>query len=86
MSKIIKEILKSIPEEKVSDAVFEGANIVLYTKDKGFFLDNEGLIKRIVDDIKKRVELRPDPEIAMPAEEAEQLIRKIVPEKAGVSN
>ncbi|MBI2142531.1 beta-CASP ribonuclease aCPSF1 [Candidatus Woesearchaeota archaeon] len=86
MSKIIKEILKSIPEEKISDAVFEGANIVLYTKDKGFFLDNEGLIKRIVDDIKKRVELRPDPEIAMPAEEAEELIRKIVPEKAGVSN
>ncbi|MBI2575543.1 beta-CASP ribonuclease aCPSF1 [Candidatus Woesearchaeota archaeon] len=86
MSKIIKEILKSIPEEKISDAVFEGANIVLYTKDKGFFLDNEGLIKRIVDDIKKRVELRPDPEIAMPTEEAEKLIRNIIPEKAGVSN
>ncbi len=86
MSKIIKEILKALPEEKISDAVFEGANIVLYTKDKGFFLDNEGLIKRVVDSIKKRIELRPDPEIALPAEEAEKLIRNIIPEKAGVSN
>ena len=57
MSKIIKEILKSIPEEKISDAVFEGANIVLYTKDKDFFLDNNGLIKNIVDDIKKENDL-----------------------------
>ncbi len=86
MTKIIKEILKSLPEDKISDAVFEGANIVLYTKDKNFFLNNEGLIKKIVDDIKKRVELRPDPEITMEQEEATELIKKIVPEKAGVSN
>ncbi|MBI4439087.1 beta-CASP ribonuclease aCPSF1 [Candidatus Woesearchaeota archaeon] len=86
MSRIIKEILKSLPEEKISDAVFEGANIVLYTKDRGFFLDNEGLIKRVVDDIKKRVELRPDPEITMDQEEAQKLISGIVPDKAGVSN
>ncbi|MBI3050866.1 beta-CASP ribonuclease aCPSF1 [Candidatus Woesearchaeota archaeon] len=85
MSKIIKEILKNIPEEKVSDAVFEGANIVLYTKDRDFFLDNQGLIKKIVDDIKKRVELRPDPDITMEQEKAREVITGIVPEKAGVS-
>lgn len=86
MAKIIKEILKNLPEEKVSEAVFEGANIVLYTKDRNFFLDNEGVIKRIVDEIKKRVELRPDPEITMNKEEAQDLIMKVMPEKAGVSN
>ena len=86
MSKIIDEIMKSLPEEKISDAVFEGANIVLYTKDKGFFLNNEGLIRKIVDEIKKRVELRPDPSIAMAAEEAEKEIKSIIPEEAGVGN
>jgi hypothetical protein len=86
MSKIIKEIVKNLPEEKISDAGFEGANIVLYTKDKGFFLDNEGLIKKIVDDIKKRVELRPDPSITMEPEMAEKEIRSIIPENAGISN
>ena len=40
MTDIITEILKRLPEDKISDAVFEGANIVLYTKSKSFFLDN----------------------------------------------
>jgi len=84
MGDIIKEILKNLPENKISDVNFEGANIVLYTKDKDFFLNNNGIIKRIVDNIKKRVELRPDPSITMDAEEAERLIRSIIPEEAGV--
>lgn len=86
MSKIINEILKNLPEDKISDAVFEAANIVLYTKDKNFFLNNEGLIKKIVDDIKKRVELRPDPSITMDQNKAEAEIKKIVPESAGLGN
>ena len=81
---IIKEILKNLPSDKISEANFEGANIVLYTKDEGFFLNNNGLIKKIVDDIKKRVELRPDPSITMDMEKAETQIKKIIPEEAGV--
>ena len=84
MSEIIKEIMKNLPEEKISAANFEGANIVLYTKDKSFFLNNNGLIKKIVDDIKKRVELRPDPAITMDMEKAEKEIKKIIPEEAGI--
>jgi len=81
---IIKEILSQLPEEKISDACFEGANIVLYTKDKDFFLDNNGLIRKIVDNIKKRVELRPDPAITLDVEDAEKLIKEAIPEEAGV--
>jgi len=81
---IIKEILKNLPSDKISEANFEGANIVLYTKDEDFFLNNNGLIKKIVDDIKKRVELRPDPSITMDMEDAEKEIKKIIPEEAGV--
>ena len=84
MVEIIKEILRNLPANRISDAVFEGANIVLYTKDKDFFLDNSGLIKKIVDDIKKRVELRPDPAITMDMEKAEKEIKKIIPEEAGI--
>lgn len=81
---IIKEILKFVPKNKVSDATFEGANIVLYTKDRKFFLDDEGLIRKIVNEFKKRVELRPDPSITAEQEKAEKEIRKILPEEAGV--
>jgi len=84
MAEIIKEILKDLPSDKISEANFEGANIVLYTKDKDFFLNNNGLIKKIVDNIKKRVELRPDPSITMDMEDAEKEIKKIIPEEAGV--
>lgn len=85
MGDILKEILKQLPANKISEAGFEGANIVLYTKDKDFFLDNEGAIKKVVDDIKKRVELRPDPSITLNPEKAERDIKKIIPEEAGVS-
>ena len=84
MADIVKEIMKNLPESKISDVNFEGANIVLYTKDKDFFLNNNGIIKRIVDDIKKRVELRPDPSITMDMEKAEKIIKSIIPEEAGV--
>jgi uncharacterized protein len=84
MPDIIKEIVKKLPDDKISLAAFEGANIVLYTKDKEFFLDNKGMIKEIVDEFKKRVELRPDPAICMEIEKAEKEIRKIMPEEAGV--
>ncbi|MDO8741431.1 MAG: beta-CASP ribonuclease aCPSF1 [Candidatus Woesearchaeota archaeon] len=86
MTTIIEEILKDLPKEKISDACFEGANIVLYTKDKDFFLNNEGIIREIVNKIKKRVELRPDPSITMELEKAEKEIKKIMPEESGVGN
>ncbi|MBT4824000.1 beta-CASP ribonuclease aCPSF1 [Candidatus Woesearchaeota archaeon] len=85
MTKIIKEILKNLPEGKISDVAFEGANIVLYTKDKEYFFDNGGTIKDVVKMFKKRVELRSDPSITVPPEEAEKKIRKIIPEEAGVA-
>ncbi|MFA6073054.1 MAG: beta-CASP ribonuclease aCPSF1 [Candidatus Woesearchaeota archaeon] len=84
-TEIIKEILKDIPEGKISDAVFEGANIVLYTKDEKFLKTENGLIKSIVNKIKKRIELRPDPELCMDPEKAEKKIRKIIGEDAAIA-
>ncbi len=88
MPDILKEILKLIPDSKnrISDAVFEAANIVLYTKDKDFFLDNQGIIKKAVDEFKKRIELRPDPAICLGIEKAEEVIRKIIPKEAKIDN
>lgn len=85
MSNIIKEILKHLPEDKISDVVFEGANIVLYTKDREFLFDNGYVIKEVVDIFKKRIELRPDPSITVPQENAEKIIKTIIPEEAGVT-
>jgi uncharacterized protein len=84
MTQILKEILNQIPKGKISDAVFEGANIVLYTKDKDFFFNDQNLIREIVNMIKKRIELRPDPSITLDREKTEKLINKLIPKEAGV--
>ncbi len=84
MADIIKEILKSMPPKAISDAAFEGANIVLYTKDKEFFLDNQGAIRNVVNEFKKRIELRPDPSVCMDMEKAKKFIQKAMPEEAGM--
>ena len=85
-TKILNEVLKMLPAEKISDAGFEGANIVLYTKDKDFFLDNQGSIKKAVNDIKKRVELRADPAIILNQDDTEDIVKQLIPEEAGMGN
>jgi len=83
------DILKTITEKlrgKVNEAGFEGANIVLYTTNEKFFLDDEGQVREIVNEIKKRIELRADQKILHDKEETEKKIRKIVPEEAEITN
>ncbi len=82
------DILKNIKEqlsEDITEAKFEGANIVLYTNNERFFKEGEGKIKRVVEQIKKRIELRLDRKILPGQEETKIEIKKIVPEEAGIT-
>ena len=83
MADILKEIIKILPAGKISDAAYEAANIVLYTKDKDYFLNNKGTIREAVKQFKKRIELRPDPSVCMEMEKAKKAIKKIIPDEAG---
>ncbi len=85
MASIIDEILKHLPENaQISETIFEGANIILYTKSRDFFINHHDAIRNIVSIIKKRVELRPDASITVDPEKAEAIIKKIIPEDAGI--
>ncbi|MDP3734591.1 MAG: beta-CASP ribonuclease aCPSF1 [Nanoarchaeota archaeon] len=84
MADILKEIIKVLPEGKIADAAFEGANIVLYTKDKEYFLDNQGTIRKAVQEFKKRIELRPDNSLCVEMEKAEKIIREMISPEAGI--
>lgn len=85
MIDILKSILNELPKGDISEAVFEGANIVLYTDNRNFFLNGESKIKEIVNQIKKRIELRADQKILIKKEEAEKEMRKIIPAEAEVT-
>jgi len=86
MGDILKSILQELPKSVISDAEFEGANIVLYTQDREFFQTGEGKIKEVVDKIKKRIELRSDQKILTSQEDAERMIREIIPAEAEITN
>ncbi len=86
MSKILKEMLKYLDKEKISDSQFEASNIVFYTNDKDYFLKSQPIIKKIVNEFKKRVELRPDPSLTMDEEKAEEIIVQLIPKEVEVGN
>src|SRR3989338_9570279 len=82
------DILNFITEKlhgKITEANFEGANIVLYTNNELFFREGEPKIKEIVNEIKKRIELRADQKILPNQETAESQIRKIIPQDAEIT-
>lgn len=83
---IIKSILDELPKNAITDAIFEGANIVLYSEDKDFVRNGEGKIKEAVNKIKKRIELRADQKILASEEETDKTIRALVPEEAEITN
>jgi KH/beta-lactamase-domain protein len=87
MADILTEIMAKLPKEtEITSSNFEGANIILYTKNKEFFLDNKGEIKKLVSEFKKRIELRPDPSISMNLEKADKMIKEILPEECKADN
>lgn len=82
------DILKHIQDKlrsNITEANFEGANIVLYTDNERFFKEGESRIKEIVDELKKRIELRMDTKALPDKEEAEKKIKEIVPKDANIT-
>lgn len=87
----MNEIKRIVREETpFSDAVvdidFEGPKVVLYCKNLDLLVENGELIKELARKIRKRIILRPDPSILTDKEEAEKLIREIVPKEAGITD
>lgn len=83
------EILQNITDRLpglIQEANFEGANIVLYTKNESFFKDDKGKIREIVNDLKKRIELRADTKLLKEKEEVEKIIKEIVPAEAELTD
>lgn len=84
---ILDEIMNKIPPDaKITNTCYEGANIILYTKNKSFFLHGGDIIRRLVEDFKKRIELRADSSIRVDEETTLQIVRENMPQDAQVTN
>ena len=85
MVELLKNILDELPKV-ISDAVFEGANVVLYTDSKEFFKTGEAKIKEAVERVKKRIELRATKSILASEDDTEKTIRGLIPEEAEITS
>jgi len=79
MADILKTIEDQLPRGTIGSTIFEGANIIVYTTDTAFFKNGDSTIKEVVNNIKKRIELRADKSLLMPQDETEKKIREILP-------
>lgn len=84
---ILDDVKAELPKTAgITEVCYEGSEIIVYTKSKEFFRESTELIKKIVNKIKKRIEVRADPSIIMDEESAEEFIRKTIPADAGVKD
>lgn len=80
----VEEMLPSNAD--IQESRYEASDVVFYTKNKEFFLDNEDTIREIVSKIKKRVEVRPAPNIRTSPSKAKRKIKEIIPDDAGLND
>ena len=80
------EIAAEIPSDvSVSSVTYEGPELVIYTRDPRKFARKGDLVRQLAGKLRKRISVRPDPEVLIPPEEAEPKLRGVVPEDAGVT-
>ncbi|GGM29860.1 beta-CASP ribonuclease aCPSF1 [Haloarcula argentinensis] len=89
VDKQLEDVKATIDEEvprriSVSDVTYEGPELVIYTRDPKEFAANSDLVRRLASKLRKRITVRPDPDVLAPPSEAESAIRELIPEEAGV--
>jgi len=83
---ILDEVLKKVPQDAmITSTNYEGANIVLYTKNKTFYLHGGDIIRQLVDEFKKRIDLRADSSLRKNPEVTEKFIRETIPAEAEIT-
>jgi len=69
----------------VSEVTYEGPELVIYTRNPKSFASDGDLVRRLASKLRKRITVRPDPDVLTDPEDAEATIRSLVPEEGGVT-
>ncbi len=80
-------IVSEVPNDiSVSDVTYEGPELVVYTRDPKEFASDGDLIRRLASKLRKRITVRPDPDVLARPGEARERILEVIPDEAGVSD
>jgi len=82
---ILKQIKQELPSKAdVSEVYYEGSEVIIYVKNPEVLPDEK--VKDIVRKFKKRIEVRPDTSILLDPDSAKNLINKLVPAEAKITD
>ncbi|MEZ3144608.1 beta-CASP ribonuclease aCPSF1 [Halobaculum sp. MBLA0143] len=81
------QIEAEIPDDiSVTDVTYEGPELVVYTRHPKQFARNGDLVRDLASELRKRITVRPHPDVLSLPREAEDDIREIIPDEAGVAD
>jgi KH/beta-lactamase-domain protein len=84
---IEETILQEVPNDiSISNVTYEGPELVVYTRDPKKFAQDGDLVRRLASKLRKRITVRPDPDVLAHPEEAREQIREVIPDEAGVTD
>ena len=73
---IIKKVKDRFPPKVISRVELEGSEIIVYTKSEDFFRTHEQEVKKVVSEIKKRIEIRPESNLTLDQEATRKIKQK----------
>ncbi|MCS7118582.1 MAG: beta-CASP ribonuclease aCPSF1 [Archaeoglobaceae archaeon] len=83
---IKRKVKDLVPKNiRIKNVEFEGPLLVVYIENPQELVEVD-IVKKLAKELRKRIVIRPDPKILKPKADAKELIMKIVPEDAKISN
>jgi hypothetical protein len=87
LDELKEKITNEVPSDiSISDVKYEGPELVVYTRDPKKFAQDGDLIRRLASKLRKRITVRPDPDVLSHPSEARETIESVVPEEAGITD
>src|SRR2546426_11309421 len=79
-------VKKVVPDHvEITQVDFEGPTIVIYTKNMEVFAESNDLVRQIAQQLRRRIVVRPDPSLLASQEDAEKVIREVIPAEAQIT-
>src|SRR2546422_75175 len=79
-------VKKVVPDHvEITQVDFEGPTIVIYTKNMEVFAESNDLVRQIAQQLRRRIVVGPDPSLLATPEEAEKVIREVIPPEAQIT-
>jgi len=77
---------KLVPDNDISEVVYEGPNIIVYTKNENLFANREDTAVKVAQEIRRRISIRPDPSIMKGEDESRKIVEENIPDAAGLKD